>query len=66
MGEKDFTMHLNPKNRKMNKFADLNGAWTEDPEQIEEYIALLSGDEKAIAVRRFISKEFWHLYGVSM
>lgn len=60
--DKDFNMYLNPKNRKMNKFADLNGAWTEDPEQIEEYIALLKGEEKMEAVRKFISKEFWHLY----
>ncbi len=44
---------------KMNKFADLEGKWTEDPEQIEEYIESLEGEEKKVAIKRFRAKEFW-------
>jgi hypothetical protein len=59
-----FNMFVDSRNKKLNKFSNLEGTWTEDPEQIEEYISLLEGEEKKLAVKRFISEEFWGLYGV--
>jgi hypothetical protein len=60
-----FSMFVDSRNKRLNKFADLEGTWTEDPEQIEEYISLLEGEERVLAVKRFISEEFWRLYGVN-
>lgn len=59
MEENRITMQVDPSNRKLNKFENLEGSWTEDPEQIEEYIDSLEGEEKKLAIKRFRAKEFW-------